>query len=90
MFYLRIALFLIIGLGCLVYLISTKIRSEYLNNGGTPRPLFRGQSDEFKAFCKNPPTESVSRLLKLKKNLSVALIIIAVVTFLLVLLSVTF
>ena len=89
MLFLRIALFLIIGLGCLVYLISTKIRSEYLNTGGTPRPLFRGQSAEFKAFCKNPPTESVSRLLKLKKNLSIALIIIAVVTFLLVLLSVT-
>ncbi len=89
MFYLRIALILIIGLGCLVYLISTKIRSEYLNMGGTPFPLFRGQNAEFKAFCRNPPTEYVSRLLKLKKNLSIALIIIAVVTFSLVLVSVT-
>ena len=87
MLFLRIILFLIFVLGIIVYLISIKIRSEFLNTGEKITPLFRGSSAEFKAFCKNPPTQYVSKLLKLKKKLSVALII-AIIVFLLAILSV--
>ncbi len=50
-------------------------------------PLFRGSNVEFKAFCKNPPTQYASNLLKLKKKLSMALTI-AVIAFLLAMLAV--
>ena len=86
MLFLRLTLFLIFALGILVYLISTRIRSEFLNTGGKIIPLFRGSSVEYKAFCKHPPTPYISRLLKLKKRFSTALII-AVLAFLLAILS---
>jgi len=82
MLFLRFTVFLIIALGVLIYLISTKIRSEFKNTGGRIVPQFRGSSAEFEAFCKNPPTENASKLLKLKKKLSISLIV-AVFVFLL-------
>ena len=84
MFFLRLAFFLIIALGALVYLISSRIRSEFLRTGEQPHPLFRSQNAEFKAFCKFPPTPYIARLVKLKKQLSIALMI----TFLVFLLTV--
>ena len=87
MLFLRFTFFLIIALGILIYLISTKIRSEFINTGGTEIPQFRSRSTEFKAFCKNPPTQYAFDLLKLKKKLSTALIV-AVFVFLLTILLV--
>ena len=89
MLFLRFTLFIIFALGILVYLISIKIRSEFLNTSGKVQSLFRGHSAEFEAFSKNPPAEYVSRLLQWKKKLSIALII-AIIAFLLVILSVAF
>lgn len=86
MLFLRLTIFLIIGLGALVYLISTKIKSEFLNTGGKIIPQFRGSSGEFKAFCKNPPTQYAAKLLELRKKLSIALTI-AVIAFLLAILA---
>ena len=87
MLFLRITLLFIIVSGILVYLISTKIRAEFLNTGGEIIPLFRGSSAEYKAFCKNPPTLYAANLLKTRKKLSIGLMI-AVVAFLLAILSV--
>jgi len=87
MLFLRLTIFIIIALGSAIYLISTKIRSEFINTGGKIIPQFRASSAEFKAFCKNPPTQYASRLLKLKKKLSIALFI-AVFVFLLAILAV--
>jgi hypothetical protein len=87
MLFLRITLLFIFVSGFLVYFISTRIRSEFFKTGGEAQSIFRGHSAEFKAYCKNPPTEYISKLLKLKKKLSVALIISSV-SFLLAILSV--
>ncbi len=89
MLFLRFTLLLISALGILVYLISIKIRSEFLTTRGKVQPLFRGHSAEFEAFCKNPPTEYVSRLLQRQKKLSIALIIV-IIAFMLAVLSVAF
>jgi len=89
MLFLRFTLLLIFALGLIVYLISIRIRSKFLNTTGKTQPLFRGHSAEFEAFCKNPPTEIVSRLLQLQKKLSIALIIV-IIAFLLIILTVVF
>jgi len=89
MFFLRLTIFIIIALGIAVYLLSTKIRSEFINTGGKIIPQFRASRAEFKAFCNNPPTQKAARLLKLKKQLSIALVV-AVFVFLLAILSVIF
>ncbi len=87
MFFLRITLFIIAILGFLTYIISTKIRSQFFSIHGKPQPLFRSKSSDYKAFCKNPPTQYIARRLALKRKLLVALIV-AVVAFLLAILSV--
>ena len=89
MFFLRFALLIFFALGIIVYIISTKIRSEFLNTSGKDQPLFRAHSAEFEAFCKNPPTEYMSRLMQLKKKLSIALII-DIIVLLLAILSASF
>ena len=87
MLFLRLTIFIFVLLGIAIYLISTKIRSEFINSGGKIIPQFRASRAEFKAFCNNPPTQKASRLLKLKKKLSIALVV-AVFVFLLAILSV--
>jgi len=87
MFFLRITLFMILVLGFLIYFIATRIRAEFFNHSGQVQPLFGGHSEEFEAFCSNPPRPSVSRLSELKRKLSVALSI-AIIAFLLSILSV--
>jgi hypothetical protein len=82
MLFLRLTVFLIIALGIFIYLISTRLRSEFIDTGGKIIPQFRGNNAEYKAFCKNPPTPYAAKLLELKKKLSIALII-AVLVFLL-------
>ncbi len=87
MLFLRVTLIIISILGFLSYLISIKIRSEFLNIYEAPQSLFGRHSAEIQAFCKKPPNLYVSKLLKLHKKLSVALIIFFI-AFLLGILSV--
>lgn len=85
MLFLRLTIFIIIALGILIYLVSTKIRAEFLNTGGNIIPLFRGSNEEFKAFCKSPPTQYASKLLSFKKKISIALIIAVIILLLTIL-----
>jgi hypothetical protein len=89
MFFLRLAIFLIIVLGGLVYLISARIRAEFINAGEKVHPTFRDHSSVFKAFCRNPPTPHIEKLVKLKKRLTIALLI-AVLAFAFAILSVVY
>ena len=89
MFFLRIIVLLIVGLGAAVYLISMKIKEEVLRAGRTSNPLFRDQRAQFKAFCNNPPTNYALRLITLKRNLSKALIV-AFLALLITILSVIY
>ena len=86
MFFLRFIFLIIIILGALIYLLSNKIRVEFFKISGENQPLLGTHSEEFNKFCENPPSENISRILKLKKKLSIALII-SIVSFLLAILS---
>jgi len=87
MLFLRLTLLAIIILGAMAYLIRAKIWAEFQNRGGTAQGFFRGQSEGYKAFCHNPPTPDIARLLERKRKFSIALAV-AVVSFLLAILSV--
>lgn len=89
MLFLRLIILLIIALGGLVYLITARIRAEFRNAGESVPPEFRNHSSVFKAFCKNPPTPYIEKLVDLKKKLTIGLII-AVLAFIVVILSVVY
>ncbi|SRR6056297_682211 len=89
MFFLRLTILLIIVLGGLVYLISARIKAEFIKAEEKVPPVFRHQSSAFKAFCQNPPTPQIEQLVELKKKLSKALLI-AVLAFVLAILSVVY
>lgn len=87
MLFLRITLLLIIVLGLLIYLLSRRIRVEFLRTGGEIVPQFRGSSEEYKAFCKHPPTPYAANMLRMRKRFSIALMV-AALGFLIAIISV--
>jgi len=89
MLFLRLMVFLIIVLGVLLYLISGKVRAEFVNNVEKINPSLMNSKSVFKEFCKNPRTPYISQLIKTKKRLTIALII-SVLVFLIAVSSVVY
>jgi uncharacterized membrane protein len=89
MLFLRFIILIIIILGVLIYLIANRIRSEFYNFSGKHQLLFGGHSEEFKNFCNKPPSEEISKTIKLQKKLSIALII-SIFLFIIAVLSALF
>lgn len=87
MLFLRFTILAIIVLGILIYLITIKIRTEFLKTGDESVSFSRGMHAGYKAFCKHPPNDYAADLLKTRKKLSISLTV-ATVAFLLAIVAV--
>lgn len=88
MFFLRFTVLAIIVLGILIYLITIKIRTEFLKTGEDSIAFSRGMHAEYKAFCENPPNDFAADLVKTRKKLTIAMVVAVAALLLAILLVV--